>query len=409
MVGGDLASLDGRYRLVSKIGEGTLGTVYEAEDADARRRVAVKVLGDELVRDAGLAERLMRAARAQTALSHPNIARVFAHGRDGDRYFVVSELVEGEDLEAALANRAAIPAERTVAVAMQVCGALEHAHAAGIAHLDLKPSNVIVTASGSVKVTDFGMVRAALVNPLGATRPGATDYTAPELTTGEGAGPPADVYSLGVIIYRAVTGDVPFEGADPRTVAFRHMRENVAPPSSRAPSVPPALDEVVVRATAKDPDERFDAAGMRAALQTVVDPPDGEGATAAMTPPAAVEKPDGYAVWPIPGRSYDAARLGRRVIAVLVALAVIALGAFLWRITAGTDARDRPRISPPPTPIELTRKTRIDSRERPFGVMRPVMSSHRVTLGSSFGPRVRRAAPARGVPNDCVPTPRRAA
>ncbi|HEU4488041.1 MAG TPA: protein kinase, partial [Actinomycetota bacterium] len=247
-----------RYRLEQRLASGGMGTVYEATDERLQRRVAVKLLKEELADDPLFVERFRREARAVAALSHPNIASVFDYGADGGRDFIVMELLEGTDLAEVLQAGPLEPG-RAAEIAAQACDALAHAHSAGIVHRDVKPANIILVASGTVKVTDFGIARALGDTTLTATGSvlGTAHYLAPEQASGSGAGAAVDQYAMGVMLYEMLTGEVPFSGDSPIGVAMRHVSDEVPAPSSKAPEVPAALDEVVLTATAKDPSDRY--------------------------------------------------------------------------------------------------------------------------------------------------------
>jgi eukaryotic-like serine/threonine-protein kinase len=258
--------LAGRYRLQQRLAVGGMGSVHVALDERLGRPVAVKLLREELAVEAAFVERFQREAHAAAGLSHPNIAQVYDYGRDGDQHFIVLELVEGTDLAKLLNERGRLAPEGAVRVATQVCAALSAAHTAGIVHRDIKPGNVIVSPSGQVKVTDFGIARALGQTPLTHTGTvmGTAQYLPPEQARGEPAGPASDLYSLGVVLFQMLTGSAPFTGDSPVAVALRHLHESIPAPSDSAPGIPPALDDIVIRATAKDPSQRFVDAGQMA-------------------------------------------------------------------------------------------------------------------------------------------------
>jgi eukaryotic-like serine/threonine-protein kinase len=258
--------LAARYRLGERVAVGGMGSVYVATDARLGRKVAVKLLKEELATEADFVERFRREAHAAAALNHPNIAQVYDYGQDGRQHFIVMELVPGVDLSRLLKERGRLSPDETVHVVTQVCGALSAAHAAGIVHRDIKPANVIVDQRGHVKVTDFGIAR-TLGQPS-LTHSGAllgtAQYLSPEQARGQPAGPASDLYSLGIVLFQMLTGGVPFAGESPVAIALRHLHEDVPSPSASTPGVPPALDEVVLRATAKEASERFQDAGRMA-------------------------------------------------------------------------------------------------------------------------------------------------
>ncbi|MDQ3953073.1 MAG: protein kinase [Actinomycetota bacterium] len=346
MVGGRL--LGGRYLLEERIAAGGMGTVYGATDQRLQRRVAVKLLKEDLAQDERFVARFEREARAAAALSHPNVASVFDYGEDEATRFIVMELAPGRDLARVLREDGRLPPERARAIGVQICAALAHAHSAGLVHRDVKPANVIVDESGGVKVTDFGIARASGETTLTATGSvlGSAQYMAPEQASGAPVTPATDVYSAGIVLYEMLTNAVPFTGDSPVSVAMRHVSDEVPAPSSVVPGVPESLDRIVSRATAKDPARRWpDAAAMGAAL---------EGGDTVEVAPAAATAPT--TVWPIPGDRYDPRRLGTRVLVLAAVLAVGAAAVWAWLLTRpdeeparAADRRDE-RVEPLATP-----------------------------------------------------------
>jgi serine/threonine-protein kinase len=262
--------LANRYVLERQLAMGGMGGVHVAMDERLGRRVAVKLLREDLASSHEFVERFRREAHMVAGLGHPNIAQVFDYGQDGRAHFIVMELVEGADLARLLAERHRLAPAEVVDIAGQVCSALAAAHRAGVVHRDIKPGNVIIGPDGHVKVTDFGIARALGEAPLTQTGSvmGTAQYLPPEQSTGQPATLASDLYSLGVLIYQMLTGEVPFTGDSPVAVAVRHVSEDVPPPSAIVPEVPPGLDAVVARATAKQPADRYASADeMAAALR----------------------------------------------------------------------------------------------------------------------------------------------
>ena len=350
MVAPDL--LAERYRIDSQVGIGGMGTVFSALDQRLNRQVAVKVLKEELSADPRFVERFRREARSAAALSHPNLANVFDYGEDSGRYFIVMELVKGRDLARVMREEGPLELDRARSIAEQIANALGHAHAAGLIHRDVKPQNVIVPDDGSVKVTDFGIARATGESTLTATGTimGTAQYLSPEQASGETPGPFSDVYSLGIVFYEMVTGAVPFTGDSPISVALRHVREAVPPPSSIDPAIPHEIDEIVARATAKQPEDRFpDGNAFAAALAGRPQGPTTQVLAAGEPAPA----------WPFthPPR-WDPSRLGRTVIVVFATLFLVALAALAFRLADSTEPiRERNRRATAgegQSPIETT-------------------------------------------------------
>lgn len=370
-----------RYRIDRQVGIGGMGTVFSAVDEKLKRRVAVKLLKEELASDPRFIERFRREARAAAALSHPNVASVFDYGEQDGRPFIVMELVDGRDLSRVMREEGPITVERATAITEQIARALGHAHAAGLVHRDVKPHNAIVTKDDHVKVTDFGIARATGESTLTATGTilGTAQYLSPEQASGETPGPQSDVYSLGIVLYEVLTGAVPFTGDSPISVALRHVRDQVPPPSSIDPSIPEHLDRLVERATAKQPEARFrDGNAFAAALS----------GTEAMPPTvvAAITPGEGPGAWPFthPPR-WDPSRLGRIVIATFIILFLIALGALAYRLTSSTEPiRDGNRQraagggANEPSPTETrspTSFTMPDYRARPAHEARAELSA----------------------------------
>ncbi|HEX3327764.1 MAG TPA: protein kinase, partial [Actinomycetota bacterium] len=258
--------LQGRYRIQEDIGGGGMGRVFAATDTRLGRRVAVKLLKTELRDDVQFEERFRREARAAASLSHRNIATIFDYGEDGRVRFMVMELVQGEDLGTLLREEPRLDGDRAAMIAAQIADALAYAHEAGVVHRDIKPSNVMIQEGDRVKVTDFGIARAAGDTSLTAAGSilGTVSYMSPEQARGEPTGPASDIYSLGVVLYEMLVGAVPFTSDSPVSVALRHVSDDIPAPSSLNPEVSPHLDMIVQRAVAKSPEARFATAGQMA-------------------------------------------------------------------------------------------------------------------------------------------------
>lgn len=261
--------LDDRYLVLDLVARGGMATVYHAHDRRLDRAVALKVLHTHLSGDAAFAARFDREARAAARLSHPNVVAVFDQGQDGDLHFLAMEYLPGRTLRQVLVERGALTAKETYRVMEPVLDALAAAHRAGIVHRDVKPENVILTDDGRVKVADFGLARAATSsNATQGVLLGTVAYLAPELVVSGTADARSDVYSAGIMLFEMLTGRQPFVGEMPAQVAYRHVHEDVPPPSAVAPSVPAALDGVVRAATVRDIERRpADAAALLAILR----------------------------------------------------------------------------------------------------------------------------------------------
>src|SRR5215211_2572164 len=257
--------LDGRYQLGSLLSAGGMASVYLATDRILERQVAVKVLSPSDAQDPLFVERFRREARAAARLSHPNIVAVFDSGSDADQPYLVMEYVPGQSLAQLLHRQGRLAPRRAVELAIQVCAALAAAHAQGLVHRDIKPANVLVSPDGQVKVTDFGIVKAAAATTLTGTGTvlGTAAYLSPEQAQGHPVDARSDLYGLGCVLYELLCGSPPFgSGADrsPVAVATRHVSEPSEPPSARNPQVDPALEAVVLTALAKDPAQRYQSA-----------------------------------------------------------------------------------------------------------------------------------------------------
>ncbi len=249
-----------RYELGPVVGEGGMARVYRGYDRHLRRPVAIKVLAPPYDRDQAFVERFRREARAAAGLSHPNVVSVFDSGSYHGTHFIVTELVEGETLAHRLRRGPMAPGE-AVAVAVDVCHALEAAHARGLIHRDVKPGNVMLLPDGRVKVVDFGIARAAGSDTLTGTGVvlGSTAYLAPEQASGQPVDERADLYALGCVLYEMLTGAVPFSADTPVATMYRHVNEDPPPPSSIRPA-PAGLEAVVMRCLEKLPRRRFGSA-----------------------------------------------------------------------------------------------------------------------------------------------------
>ena len=256
------AVLGNRYRLGERIAGGGMGAVYRAVDESLGRQVAVKVLRRELAAEPAYLERFRREARASAGLSHPGVAGVYDYGELGGSAFIVMELVEGETLAERIAARGRLPWPEAFAIGEQVARALAAAHANRLVHRDIKPGNVLVDAAGRAKVTDFGIAKAAAAAPLTRTGMvvGSANYVAPEQAQGDDVGPAADQYSLGCVLFEAVTGRPPYRGPNAVAIATQHVSAPVPDPRRHQADLPPAAADLIRRALAKPPEARFPSA-----------------------------------------------------------------------------------------------------------------------------------------------------
>jgi eukaryotic-like serine/threonine-protein kinase len=249
--------LGGRYRLARLIGAGGMATVHEAEDTALGRRVAIKVLQPQYAADSAFVARFDREARAIAALNHPGIVQVYDVGNDGGTAYIVEEFVDGHPLKELLRG-GPLPTDRIIDVGVQVAKALDYAHQAGVVHRDVKPQNILVSPRGQAKLVDFGI--AATPGSLGSTDSGSlfgtAHYLAPEQAQGQPTSRATDVYSLGVVLYEMATGRPPFEGQTALEIANKHVSEAPEPPSLANSTVPPRLEQAILRALSKEPSRR---------------------------------------------------------------------------------------------------------------------------------------------------------
>jgi serine/threonine-protein kinase len=251
--------LDGRYRVDARVAKGGMATVYRALDTRLDRTVALKVMHDGLGDDAQFARRFVAEARAAARLSNPNVVAVFDQGDDDGTLFLAMEYVPGRTLRDVIREQAPLSPARALDLLTPILSALSAAHDAGIVHRDIKPENVLISDKGAVKVADFGLARAVSASGNTATQGllmGTVSYLAPELVTDGSADARSDVYSAGIVLYEMLTGNKPHSGDTPIQVAYAHVHADVPPPSLEQPSIPPYVDALVQRATARDRDLR---------------------------------------------------------------------------------------------------------------------------------------------------------
>jgi serine/threonine protein kinase len=251
--------LNSRYRLLERIGAGGMSVVYKAQDLALGRLVAIKVLHESLTGDSAFLERFRREARAAASLSHPNVVTVHDVGQDGDRHYIVMELVEGDDLKAIIRRWAPLPLEKALDLTVQICQGVGYAHRAGFVHCDVKPQNVLVTSGGRAMVADFGIAR--VISEATMSRSdlnwGTPHYFSPEQAAGEPATPSSDVYAIGVMLFEMLTGRLPFEAESPAALALMHIREDPPLVTDLRPSVPTPVAKIVQKVLAKEPSARY--------------------------------------------------------------------------------------------------------------------------------------------------------
>jgi eukaryotic-like serine/threonine-protein kinase len=255
--------LSGRYRLEAKLGSGGMSTVYLARDQTLDRQVAVKVMHREMSEQADQLARFRQEARAVAKLSHPNVVSVIDAGEDGGHPYIVFEYVAGETLKQRVSRDGALAPQEAIAYAIEIARGLSMAHARKMVHRDIKPQNILIDAEGRAKLTDFGISRQLEQDGMTATGRvlGTTDYVAPEQAMGRQVDPRSDIYSLGVVLYEMLVGQVPFAADSQVGVAMKHVNEELPDVQRRRPEVSAAVALVVERATAKDPAQRYEHVG----------------------------------------------------------------------------------------------------------------------------------------------------
>jgi eukaryotic-like serine/threonine-protein kinase len=336
--------IGGRYELEELIGSGGMARVFRAHDTLLERKVALKILDERYLDDEEYVERFRREARAAAQLSHPNIVTVIDRGEADGRQFIVYEYVEGETLKDLVARSGPLPVGEALDLALQVGRALAFAHTFGLVHRDVKPQNVLLNGDGRAQVTDFGIARSLDVEK-GVTQTGTvlgtSNYIAPEQARGEQVEERSDVYSLGVVLYELLTGEVPFAGESFVAVAMRHINEPAPDIRERRPGVPPRLAAAIDRALEKDPAERFEMEELVGELEACLAELDGgdEDATVVVRPTGARRRARPARRRPVPWPV---------LVSMLVLAPVIGAGLALYFATdggqVGRGADSPPRI-----------------------------------------------------------------
>ncbi|MGB3633485.1 MAG: Stk1 family PASTA domain-containing Ser/Thr kinase [Rubrobacteraceae bacterium] len=253
----------GRYSILSTLGGGGMARMYLAHDEVLGRDVAIKILRDQYAEDAEFAERFKREARSAASLSHPNIVSVYDRGvaEDGTSY-IAMEHVPGGSLKERISREEALDTDGAIEVALQITAALEVAHGRGVIHRDIKPHNVLLTSNGDVKVADFGIARAAAYTSISQTSLvlGTAGYMSPEQALGEPVDPRSDLYSLGVVLYEMLTGELPYTADNPVAVSMKHVNEPLRPARAVNPLIPQDLDAIVTKLLSKGPEDRYKGA-----------------------------------------------------------------------------------------------------------------------------------------------------
>lgn len=246
-----------RYEILGKIGTGGMADVYKAKDHKLNRFVAVKVLKPEFREDTTFIRKFRSEAQAAAVLTHPNIVNVFDVGEDDGVCYIVMELIEGITLKEYISKKGRLSVKEATSIAIQVSMGLEAAHSHGIVHRDVKPQNIIISMDGKVKLTDFGIARAASSNTISSNVMGSVHYSSPEQVRGGYSDEKSDIYSLGITLYEMVTGKVPFDGDTTVAIAIKHLQEEMVLPSIYAEELPHSLEQIIMKCTQKSVDRRY--------------------------------------------------------------------------------------------------------------------------------------------------------
>ncbi len=367
--------LAGRYRLTARIGEGSFSETYLATDTSLERQVAVKILREHYARDPRYATRFEREARAAAAVSHLNVVDIFDYGRDGDTLYITMEWVDGSDLKQLIRDNAPLPVPEATRLIREILRGLGAIHRAGIVHRDVKPQNVLLSRDGQVKLSDFGIARGSVDSGLTDTGMalGTAAYMAPEQASGGQVTAAADLYSVGVILFEMLTARLPFAGDNPVQVMYQHVNDPPPRPTDFNPAIPASLEMVVLRALAKNPEDRFQSSQeMEAALDHA---PSADEATRIMAAvaPGVVRRPAraGGGGVPPPRRRPIAEGSGPSWPLILIAAVLIILGLGAIAILA---MRNDNSTSPTPTPNSTLPAAAGTSTAQPTPTIEPTPS-----------------------------------
>ena len=267
--------IDERYKIIKSIGEGGMANVYLAYDTILEREVAVKILRGDLAEDEKFVRRFQREANSASSLKHPNIVEVYDVGEDNGKYFIVMEYINGKTLKSLIKKRGVLTVEEVVDIMLQLTSAVSCAHDSYIIHRDIKPQNVMILEDGRVKITDFGIAMALNNNELTQTNSvmGSVHYLPPEQANGSGSTIKSDIYSLGILMFELLTGKLPFKGENAVEIAIKQMREPIPSVCEISPDIPQIVENVILKACAKNPKNRYDSAReMYEDLKTCLDP-----------------------------------------------------------------------------------------------------------------------------------------
>ncbi len=391
--------LNDRYEILGVIGSGGMATVYRARDQRLGRDVAVKILHSQFAADHDFVERFRQEAEFAAGLSsHPNIVSIFDVGESGDLHYIVMELVEGQNLKQLIAAEAPLSVDRAFSIGQAIASALAFAHQRGLVHRDIKPQNVLVAPDGSVKVTDFGIARSSTSSQMTRTGlvMGTAHYLSPEQAQGRPAESASDIYSLGIVLFEMLTGQLPFDADNPLGIAMKQVHDAPPSPNRLNPSIPPAAAAVVLRALNKNPADRYRSAAEFGLAMQNLEVPGGEQATVMaplgeattvvprtvggqettvirQTPRAAVTS-RGQATELTPQNPW------RTTLLILLALALVgaAVAAGLLIYNAANShphvPKPHPTATPKPTPKPTPRKTKPKPKATPTPTTAPTVA-----------------------------------
>ena len=246
-----------RYEVLERIGMGGMSDVYKAKDHKLNRHVAVKVLKQEFSENTNFVSKFRVEAQAAASLMHPNIVNVYDVGEDNGVYYIVMELVDGITLKKYIEKKARLSVREALSIAIQACMGIEAAHNNHIIHRDIKPQNIIISKDGKVKVTDFGIAKAATSNTITSNVMGSVHYTSPEQARGGYSDEKSDIYSMGITLFEMLTGRVPFNGETTVAIAIKHIQEEMPSPREYVPEIPVCVEQIVLKCTQKSPDRRY--------------------------------------------------------------------------------------------------------------------------------------------------------
>lgn len=250
-----------RYEIIERVGAGGMSDVYRATDHILERDVAVKVLKSEFAEDAGFVSKFRAEAQSAAGLEHPNIVNIYDVGSEDGMYYIVMEYVEGITLKTYIEKKGHLNYKEVISIAIQVGRGIEAAHNKGIIHRDIKPQNIIISHEGKVKVTDFGIARAASSNTMSADVMGSVHYSSPEQARNGYVTAQSDIYSLGIVMYEMATGVVPFDGETAVQIAIQHLQGEMTPPSKLIEDIPVSIEKIILKATQKSPERRYSDMG----------------------------------------------------------------------------------------------------------------------------------------------------